>query len=210
MSTREDRHAWDRKSKTRRKKIANDLGLCSTCLTYPRWGGRKSCKKCYERTRPREYVLRQNEATRKRRIRLAASGLCTRCGTPLSMEGATRCSKCKDIANSKRMKNDFGITLDEYRVLLARQGGVCAICQKEEKATTRHGGPKNLAIDHDHNSGTIRGLLCMTCNLSIGLLRDDARVIQSAIRYVQNGGFTNERTSAAAPDVVTLRQLSLF
>ena len=62
----------------------------------------------------------------------------------------------------------YRITEDEYNSILKFQGGVCAGCGESP-----HG--RNLAVDHDHKTGRIRGLLCWLCNRAIGILRDNAR-----------------------------------
>lgn len=65
----------------------------------------------------------------------------------------------------------YGLTQESYDHLHIRQGGVCAICQQE---TT-------LVIDHDHSTGKVRGLLCNSCNLALGLLKENYR---DASRYL--------------------------
>jgi hypothetical protein len=69
-----------------------------------------------------------------------------------------------------------GITSQEYLDKLHEQGGVCAICSKE---CTRA-----LAIDHNHTTGQLRGLLCGKCNRGIGYLNDDKILLQKAIDYL--------------------------
>lgn len=82
------------------------------------------------------------------------------------------------------MKNEWGITLEQYNEMLNAQGGVCAICIRGEIALTRHGKIKSLSIDHDHESGLIRGLLCQACNRLLGDARDDRAVLSAAISYL--------------------------
>lgn len=79
---------------------------------------------------------------------------------------------------------NFGITMDEYNLLLHEQKGVCAICQKPETAMQR-GIIKLLAVDHCHTTGKIRGLLCGRCNPAIGCFREDESIILAAIIYLQ-------------------------
>ena len=79
--------------------------------------------------------------------------------------------------------NRRGITPDVYRSMFEAQNGVCAICGKPETRTFK-GEPKRLAIDHDHETGKVRALLCGHCNTAIGLLQDDTSVMQSAITYL--------------------------
>ena len=62
----------------------------------------------------------------------------------------------------KHFKRSYGITIEDYETMFANQNGVCKICQK----TCKSG--KNLAVDHCHKTGKVRGLLCATCNTSLG------------------------------------------
>jgi len=84
----------------------------------------------------------------------------------------------------KERERKFGITRKEYAELYHSQNGVCAICHQPETAT-RKGVVKALAVDHDHKTGKIRGLLCSDCNTGIGKLKDDPKIFESAIRYLQ-------------------------
>lgn len=66
------------------------------------------------------------------------------------------------------LKSNFGITHREYDFLLAAQGGVCAICKRPETVVHKSGRLKSLAVDHDHETGKVRGLLCYACNIRVG------------------------------------------
>lgn len=72
------------------------------------------------------------------------------------------------------LKALYGITVDEYEMMLRAQGGVCAICGREESHRSRTGVVRRLTVDHDHSTGRVRGLLCHSCNVMLGFLRDDA------------------------------------
>lgn len=62
----------------------------------------------------------------------------------------------------------FGITPAEYDAMAAAQGGTCKICLKPETSVYKSGKVRSLAVDHDHKTGEIRGLLCWKCNTRIG------------------------------------------
>jgi len=64
-------------------------------------------------------------------------------------------------------KNRYGITVEEYDVLFEKQSGVCAICDKPENLT-KDGKLHMLAVDHNHETLQVRGLLCMNCNTRLG------------------------------------------
>ena len=83
----------------------------------------------------------------------------------------------------KRQANDlrrfYGITVEEYNARLEAQGGVCAICGSPP-------GVRRLAVDHDHHTGAIRGLLCSgTCNPALGYLRDSPKLLRRAAEYLE-------------------------
>jgi len=82
---------------------------------------------------------------------------------------------------SQALKQAFGISIEEYDAMLKLQNGVCAVCFKEE-LTVRN---KNLAVDHCHKTGKIRGLLCSHCNRAIGLLGDNPTVLENALNYLR-------------------------
>ena len=82
------------------------------------------------------------------------------------------------------LKRKYGLTIKRYNRLLKKQGGVCAICRKKENG-------KGLAVDHNHQTGNVRGLLCQNCNTGIGLLNDNIQILQKTIKYLKQGE-TNE------------------
>lgn len=84
-------------------------------------------------------------------------------------------------SHSRHIGETYGITAEEYAAIYAAQGGVCYICRRATGARRR------LAVDHDHGTGYVRGLLCKTCNYKVlGHLRDDTEAFQRAIDYINN------------------------
>jgi Autographiviridae endonuclease VII len=83
----------------------------------------------------------------------------------------------------KQWQYKFGITPEEYERRLEEQGGVCAICRQPETVTWK-GKVRALAVDHDHETGEVRGLLCLKCNRGIGYFDDDADRLMAAVAYV--------------------------
>lgn len=78
----------------------------------------------------------------------------------------------------------YGLSLVEYGKMHDAQGGKCAICNEWETARSNTGYVKNLAVDHCHTTGEVRGLLCNRCNVGIGYLNDDVVRLHSAIKYL--------------------------
>ncbi len=77
----------------------------------------------------------------------------------------------------------FGIGLPEYIQMAVDRGNKCDICGQPEKQE-RAGKVKALAVDHDHKSGAIRGLLCSDCNTALGKFQDSKDLLTSAIAYL--------------------------
>lgn len=91
-----------------------------------------------------------------------------------------------DKRKNYRYKKLYGITLDQYNEMFVKQNGLCKICKKEETAFHKGNGKiKDLAVDHCHFSGKIRGLLCGRCNCLIGYSLESIDVLQEAINHIK-------------------------
>lgn len=90
------------------------------------------------------------------------------------------------VMDAYRFKK-FGLSPEGYLAMLEKQQGLCAVCGKPETAKSRSAGraTKALAVDHDHETGKIRGLLCQRCNTALGLLREDEGIVQSLLAYLR-------------------------
>jgi len=77
------------------------------------------------------------------------------------------------------IRRTYGITLDQYHEILKDQGGVCAICSKPDEVEGRR-----MAIDHDHDTGEVRGLLCGNCNRGLGNFQDNIEMLEKAKNYL--------------------------
>ena len=86
-----------------------------------------------------------------------------------------------EVDVNRRLVREFGITLAEYDEMFDAQAGVCALCGKPESLNRR------LAVDHCHDTGQVRGLLCFKCNTAIGALGDNEAAIAAAIIYLTDG-----------------------
>ncbi len=81
------------------------------------------------------------------------------------------------------LKRKYNMTMEDYDRMLEAQDGVCASCGEVETYVA-HGKVKRLAVDHDHETGLVRGLLCHACNAALGHLKDDPRRIMNLAEYI--------------------------
>ena len=104
-------------------------------------------------------------------------------------QGCISKSYCQNLC-SKHYARDFtlpkkyGVSNTWFYEQEKKQNYACAICKKPETSLW-HGEPRELAIDHDHRTGKVRGLLCHRCNKALGEFRDDISLLQSAINYLK-------------------------
>lgn len=79
------------------------------------------------------------------------------------------------------LKRRYNLPLQAYKALLVKQNGVCAICSEPEK-----GKFSRLSVDHDHQTKSVRGLLCSACNSGLGRLKDSEELLIKALEYLRN------------------------
>lgn len=97
----------------------------------------------------------------------------------------SRCKECVGAAYNPEYQQDsnlrrlYGIGLADYRKMWEEQEGKCYTCQQECPSG------RNLAVDHNHTTGEVRGLLCADCNRAIGLFKDDPARLRRAADYLE-------------------------
>ncbi len=101
-----------------------------------------------------------------------------------------RVAKRKQGTVRSRLRCQWGMSIEEYNAMLANQNGACAICGNPSNQNTHNGYPARLAVDHSHETGVIRGLLCRTCNLGIGNFLDLPVLLEAAVAYLRAHGKT--------------------
>lgn len=92
--------------------------------------------------------------------------------------------KAADKRDERNLKV-HGLTMEEFKSMSKAQNDVCAICSKPHDESSMF---KRLHVDHCHDTGKIRGLLCSRCNTALGLFKDDVQVMQKAIDYLVRCG----------------------
>lgn len=76
----------------------------------------------------------------------------------------------------KTLRSRYGISAEDFDTMAEKQGGECAICRDT---------PEKLFVDHCHDTGQVRGLLCNRCNLGLGKFRDDPALLEAALEYLR-------------------------
>ncbi len=89
-----------------------------------------------------------------------------------------------DNVKNNRLKSHYGIDLDWYNETLSKQGNGCAICGTKEPGGAATNG--YFHVDHDHETGKPRGLLCHACNTSLGGFKESTDLLQKAIDYLKS------------------------
>jgi hypothetical protein len=100
-------------------------------------------------------------------------------GSQVSEWQRKRRQRNPDKMHGYYLKYEYGITIDQYNQMLKDQNNVCAICSKTQISNRR------LSVDHCHETGNVRGLLCTKCNNAIGQLKTPA-LLDRAKRYLEN------------------------
>lgn len=98
--------------------------------------------------------------------------------TKSKLSGGSR-EKYLRMRRNGHLVRKYGITADEYDRRLDEQGGGCKICGKILQRVS-------LAVDHNHKTGKVRGILCENCNRGLGMFKDDPNLLRSAIEYLEN------------------------
>ena len=165
--------------------------------------GFKTCSKCGQRKDPSEFYrnrpdcipcnkarqrrYRSNPGVRRRDVQRVQEWRKANPERYLEKNRAYKIKNRERLRTSERerhLRKTYGLTPEQYHAMNAAQSGLCAICRLPEA-----GG---LHIDHDHNSGSVRGLLCGRCNKAIGLFDDDPYRIQAAGVYLPKARSNSE------------------
>jgi hypothetical protein len=137
------------------------------------------CSRCRQEKAPEDFNLARN-FTRGRRY------WCRECAREFARQRIWEWRQSLDpelrsrFDRSSNLMRLYGLTLDEYDALVDQQDGVRAICREPPVK----GRGKRLVVDHDHQTGRIRGLLCALCNVAIGYLREDPQLFDRAKEYL--------------------------
>jgi hypothetical protein len=93
-----------------------------------------------------------------------------------------------DYNHARNLQRRYGLSVDEYQTLLANQNFACPICEVEISNTIAYKGKRPVAVDHNHDTGDVRGILCSMCNLMLGHARENTSILYRAIVYLSERG----------------------
>ena len=93
-----------------------------------------------------------------------------------------------DYHHGRNLKQRYGISVDEYETLIANQNSTCPICEVEIPDTIGYKGKRPSVVDHNHETGEVRGILCSMCNLVLGYARENTHTLYKAIVYLSERG----------------------
>ena len=161
--------------------------------------GRRVCDSCEETRKPLILQKQYEERLRRKKEGKQAVGAIGRQPAPDGTRWCARCQEYRAVAEFSEKKNrkanycrpcnsiylheqmlkrTYGLSLEEYVALLDLQDGRCAICQAKPKS-------RRLSVDHDHDTGKVRGLLCTRCNHKLlGAAHDSAAMLRRAAAYL--------------------------
>jgi hypothetical protein len=127
------------------------------------WGGRSHCRECHRNERQRN----KDRNNKSRKIRYHS--------IPLEL---------RSVRNRDHyLKKKYSLGTAGYDEMFEQQHGCCVACGRPEDAKWR-GKVMPLAVDHDHVTGTVRGLLCIKCNQAVGMVRDSAEIALKLSEYL--------------------------
>ena len=95
------------------------------------------------------------------------------------------------MRKNSRREYKYGITQDQYNKMFIEQNGLCKICKKPETFINYTSKKiQLLSVDHDHQTGKVRGLLCNSCNNGLGHFKDNPQILLNAANYLDNGSLS--------------------
>jgi hypothetical protein len=152
-------------------RVCKVCGLAKPDNEWHQWLGKPHSRTCADCT---NRLGRESRAAAPVRRASWACGTCHK-ELPASAYGSHQSRYCLRCQENLHRERTYGVTADQFDAMMLRQAGCCAICQEPM------GTP---AVDHDHDTGRVRGLLCRRCNTGIGMLADDPDRLLSAAAYL--------------------------
>lgn len=152
------------------------------------------CKKCSKGYKE----LREDRQNRLQELFNIGLRECSKCKTVKTLECfgidkhtkfgiASNCKECingkpRHVIKNNSLKSKYKISLEDFKQMIADQGGNCAICKTKLYVLDI----KSVHTDHCHTTGKVRGILCKYCNFGLGWFKDNTKILESAITYLKH------------------------
>jgi len=151
---------------------------------------KRICVKCGEVKSVEEFY------SARRKVDNYVPRITTECKTCSRKNRKEHYTQNREKVLANRRFRSYGLSKDEYNEMLDNQGGSCAICKRKEwvRASITD-NVMALAVDHCHDTGNVRGLLCRACNLAIGYFEDNIESLDEAIKYLEQAGGDRVQTT---------------
>jgi hypothetical protein len=147
------------------------------------------CKPCFRERANQHYEKKRAELGHevRHRVRIPGQKRCASCSEikPLAEFHRARsqsggyncyCKACRKAMGAEaHLRKSYGMTGAEFQAMVDAQGGLCAICQERPA----------VHVDHDHETGQVRGVLCFPCNAALGQFRDRIDLLARAASYLE-------------------------
>lgn len=164
-----------------RKSLGKRYGRCDTCRTdYNRT--RKDYRSNWYKQNKERLLKKMKEyvEANKEEVKIQRQKARDRYREETQMKDRKRYASLSPEEKKRLQVKKYGITLEEYNQMFANQGYRCAICGSDDSKSKL-----DFCVDHCHNTGKVRGILCHGCNKGIGYFEDNLNNLESAIKYLQ-------------------------
>jgi Recombination endonuclease VII len=191
------RSRYTPKPRPPRPEVPEGMAHCGRCDTvkpvaeFYSLKAKNWCKSCYRQWHRERYQPKHGATDEPRD--------CAWCGAsyqPKSRQVSIYCSKAHQQAaykasgawRARYLQREYGISANDYDRMLAEQGGGCALCGIKPEDLTAGRYRKFLHVDHNHETGQVRGLLCPDHNLLLGRFGDSPEMFRRVAEYLEQGG----------------------
>ena len=146
----------------------------------------KTCGRCHQDKNLSEFSVVPKTAKTHNQFRDGIKPWCKKCYTEYA-RGYKRNQREKNksqygVADPRHFMEKYQLTMDQIDDMMEQQNFSCAICDEKHKGI----GVMQLYVDHCHDTGKVRGLLCFSCNTSLGGMQDDAQRLRKAAQYIES------------------------
>lgn len=142
---------------------------------------KKLCTDCSIEYSINNFEITHKDIVKSGEVRAYRRNKCKDCRLKDRREAHAKVAHLPEVKYKKRMRGlyeRYGISAEEYLDLAEKQENLCSICGDPA-------GSRALSVDHDHNTGEVRALLCTGCNLGLGWFKDNIEVMKKAINYLE-------------------------